>query len=188
MNYSKVDLTNLNYLRGSKMNVAIRMAYNKAMVPVKNALISDAPQGETGLLKKSFRIKVKYYTKSKTWVGICGPSKSVKKVIKRKKRKTKKVSHKQKRTSKLRKRATKIAKRTAKFIGKLSVSKAIKKRIKKLISPKPLVKRASRYAHLAGPGRKQRFLKSAYSKSVYQFKQIVITELSNSIQQICSRK
>lgn len=188
MSDTRIDLTNLNYLRGSKMNVAIRMAYNKAMVPVKNALIDAAPKGETGLLKKSFRIKVKYYSKSKTWVGICGPSKSVKKVIKRKKRKGKTVSHKQKRTSKLRKRATKLAKRTAKFIGKLSVSKAIKKRIKKLISPKPLVKRPTRYAHLAGPGRKQVFLKSALGKSQSQFLSILSSELASSIQQICSRK
>jgi HK97 gp10 family phage protein len=69
----ELDLSKLDYVRGSGMNKAIRMGFNKAMVPVKDAVIKNAP-ADKGSLKKSIKIKVKYYKSSKTWAGIAGPS------------------------------------------------------------------------------------------------------------------
>lgn len=69
----ELDLSKLDYVRGSGANKAIRMGFNKAMVPVKEAVIKTAP-ADKGSLKKSIKIKVKYYKASKTWAGIAGPS------------------------------------------------------------------------------------------------------------------
>lgn len=69
----ELDLSKLDYVRGSGMNKAIRMGFNKAMVPVKQAVISNAP-ADKGSLKKSIKIKIKYYKSRKAWAGIAGPS------------------------------------------------------------------------------------------------------------------
>jgi hypothetical protein len=63
----------------------IRIAVNKAAVPVKSAVVAAAP-ADVGNLKKSIRIKVKYYAKSKTWAAIIGPSSTFKRVRKKPKK------------------------------------------------------------------------------------------------------
>lgn len=212
MSAARLDLSNIGYLKGSQMNVAIRKAVNKAMAPVKAAVVSDAPQGENGLLKKSIKIKVKYYSKSGTWVGMAGPSKATKKVKRRKPKKTAKKPKKKatkapqqkgrKRSSKLQRRARKIGKAAAKgakrakkglkavgrFVGRLGVVKRIKRKVKRLREPKPQIIKPSRYSHLAGPGQHQRFLDSAYSKTHALFVRTVIEELHNAVEQIAPAK
>ena len=75
-----LDLRGIGFLRGSKMNVAVRKSINKAAAPVKAALQAAAPS-KTGELRKSIRIKVKYYFASKTWAAIVGPSRKKKKPL-----------------------------------------------------------------------------------------------------------
>lgn len=74
----KLDLRPLGYLRGSQMNKAIRKAMNKAAAPVKQALVAAAPS-RTGALRKSIRIRIKYYSKTRTWAAVVGPSRQKKK-------------------------------------------------------------------------------------------------------------
>jgi hypothetical protein len=73
----KLDINSLKYVRNSGLNKAIRMGYNKSLKPVKDAVVGNAP-ADDGHLKKSIRIKVKYYARTKTWAGIVGPSRSFK--------------------------------------------------------------------------------------------------------------
>lgn len=74
----KLNLKPLGYLRGGKMNIAIRKSINKAAAPVKQALIAAAPK-KSGDLAKSIKIKSKYYAATKTWAAIVGPSRAKKK-------------------------------------------------------------------------------------------------------------
>lgn len=53
-------------------NKAIRIAMNKAASPVKAEVVNNAPVRH-GILKKSFRIKVKNYKKKNVWVAVIGP-------------------------------------------------------------------------------------------------------------------
>ena len=78
----KLDLKRLEYARGSGLNLAIRKAINKAGSPVKAAVVAAAPSDGSGLLKKSIKIKTKYYTSNKVWACIVGPSNSFKGVKK----------------------------------------------------------------------------------------------------------
>jgi HK97 gp10 family phage protein len=77
-----LDIKSLKYVRKSGMNKAIRIAFNKAMKPLKQAVIGNAPADKSNL-KKSIRIKVKFYVRTKTWAGIVGPSKSFKRAGKK---------------------------------------------------------------------------------------------------------
>ena len=70
-----LDLSGLKYAKGSGINKAIRIALSKAAAPVKSAVISSAPS-DLGNLKKSIKIKTKYYSASQSWGVIVGPSKS----------------------------------------------------------------------------------------------------------------
>ena len=96
---SRVDLnvTKLQYLRGSVNNRIVRIALNKASAPAKEAVVAAAPAGN-GHLKKSIRIKAVYYASSQTWVAVVGVSRAYKRVKpKAKKRKGKKVPKARKR-------------------------------------------------------------------------------------------
>jgi len=53
-------------------NVTMRKTMNKAAKPVKDAVITNAPE-RYGFLKKSFRIKVIHYKDRKVWCAIIGP-------------------------------------------------------------------------------------------------------------------
>lgn len=74
----KLDLSGLTYLRGGKMNIAIRKSINTAAAPVKQTLQSAAPKA-SGALAKSIKIKSKYFAATQTWCAIVGPSRAKKK-------------------------------------------------------------------------------------------------------------
>lgn len=59
-------------------NRVIRIAMNKASARVRDAVVGRAP-ALFGYLKKSFRIKVKNYRNSNTWVAVVGPKSDFKK-------------------------------------------------------------------------------------------------------------
>lgn len=73
-----VDLSGFRYLRGSQMNRAMRISINRAAGPVKSALQAAAP-AKTGDLRKSIKIKNKYYPASGVWAAIIGPSRAKRK-------------------------------------------------------------------------------------------------------------
>jgi hypothetical protein len=117
----KLDLRNLSYVRGSLQNKAIRIAINKAAVPVKEAVVASAPMG-FGNLKKSIRIKSKYYAKAKTWAAVVGPSNSFSRV----RRKPKKVKPaKRKKASKTLQLVKKRLQSLKKLAGR-NLSKAVR--------------------------------------------------------------
>lgn len=155
-----LDLSALEYVKGSGMNRAIRMGFNKAMKPVKEAVVANAPADKSNL-KKSIKIKVKYYAGSRTWAGVVGPSLSYKRVKPQPKKKPKKAeakkttkktvmgnpTAKRKRKSKLQrtlakttktigkkaKQAKKGLKLGVKWFNKLTITKNFKKAVKKKI-------------------------------------------------------
>lgn len=133
-----LDLKPLGYLKGSGMNLAIRKSLNRAAAPVKAALQAAAPK-KSGKLARSIKIKTKFYTGSKTWVAIIGPSRtgpkkvSIKKKAKRAARRLKKGILKA--ASKAKKKANNAAKRTASYLLK-SAGKA-----KRALKGKKLTKR-----------------------------------------------
>lgn len=61
-----------NTLTKGMKNKAMRIALNAGASPVKAAVVEQAPRGETGLLKKAFRIAVKHYKALSKWVAVIG--------------------------------------------------------------------------------------------------------------------
>lgn len=119
----ELRLDKLKYLRGSANNVAIRKAINKAGVPVKAAVIAAAPQ-QFGNLKKSIRIRSKFYKKSSTWALIVGPSSSFSRVRKKpkvqkpkKKKPNKTLQALKKKAASLKKSALKKASKTVRNLA-----------------------------------------------------------------------
>lgn len=114
----KIDLKKIPYVRGSVQNKAIRIAINRASVPVKEAVVASAPK-DKGNLKQSIRIKSKYYAKSKTWAAIVGPSSTFSRV---RKKPTKPKPAKKKKPSKtvtaLKKKANAFKKKAGKKLSK----------------------------------------------------------------------
>lgn len=126
-----LDLKPLTYLRGSGMNVAIRKSLNRAAAPVKAQLQAAAPK-KSGKLAKSIKIKTKFYTATKTWVAIIGPSRSGAKKQSFKKR-AKRIANRLKkgaikRAVRLKKKTANASKRAANFLAKAAkrASKALK--------------------------------------------------------------
>jgi HK97 gp10 family phage protein len=205
----QLDLKKLPYLRGSKMNVAIRKAQNKAAAPVKAALIAAAPS-DSGLLKKSIKIKVKYYAGSKTWAAIVGPSKAFKRMRKRKPKLKQSNSSKllgrlktaaAKKAKKLRKLAARKAKtliRKAKLGRRLlrsmpkSATVAVRKskRRKRRAFKSGQVQRPARYAHIANWGSKKmrggKFLERTLASSSQRYQSILSQALKQAIAEILS--
>lgn len=134
-------------MRGSLQNKAIRIAINRASVPVKEAVVANAPKS-SGALKQSIRIKAKYYAKSKTWAAIVGPSSTFSRV--RKKPKTPKPP-KPKKPSKtvtaLKKKAKAIGKKAGKKLNR-AAGKFASRVVKAVAGRKgtKLLKRAKDYA------------------------------------------
>lgn len=191
-----LDLSNLEYVRGSGANKAVRIAMNKAMAPVKSTVVGNVPVG-SGLLQKAIRIKIKYYKGSNTWAGITGPSTSVKKTVRPKPKKKAKATNRIKKTAKRRKsKAGKLIKklgknakaikgRVGRFVRKTKAFKAARKRIKKALQPKPRIIRPSSYAHIANWGSKfaqgNQFLEHSLAQSQGNFKATMIESLRKQL-------
>ena len=80
-----VDPTKIvDKLNNAMRNRVIRIALNKASVPVKQTVISLVPS-DTGALKKSMRIKVTNKRNSGLWVAVIGATISYKRMKKGKK-------------------------------------------------------------------------------------------------------
>ncbi len=62
-------------------NKAMRIAINAGAAPMKAAVISAAPS-DSGLLKRSIRIRVRNYKANNTWAAIVGASWGFKKNVK----------------------------------------------------------------------------------------------------------
>lgn len=148
----KLDLKKIGYARGSGMNKAVRIAINKAAVPVKAAVMASAPK-DVGNLRQSLRIRSRWYAKSKVWAVIVGPSSSFSRVRKKPKRvkpakkktpnktlqalKKKADALRKKAGRKLGKAAGKFASRVVKAVAGRKGQKLLKAATKKQKTPKP---------------------------------------------------
>lgn len=203
----ELDLSNLKYLRGSAMNKATRMAINKAAVPVRDAVVAAAPK-DIGSLKKSIRIKVRYYAKAKTWAAIVGPSNSYKRVRKRPKKAKPKKPNKtvqlvKKRLQSLKrltgrklsqavrkaggKRGRKLATAIKDYTAKPKVVRQPKKKkVRRKWNGKPV--RPARYAHLMEWGSRKlsarRFLTRALARSKGRFSALLSSSLRENLSKL----
>ncbi|QEL13875.1 hypothetical protein [Limnoglobus roseus] len=213
-----LDLRNLDYVRGSALNKAIRISLNAAAVPVKSAVVGVTPQ-KTGFLKKAMRIKTQF--KNGVWAAVVGPSSSVKKVRKppkKKKAKPKpkaaKITSKPATRAKRRKtragrflaRAVKIGKKRAKRAKKAAAKKAqsLRKRIVRSKGFKSLLKkvkgkpkknyiRPAAYASILQWGSKRgikakHYLEKSYTRSAGEFTSLLTSKLKDQLSQMLTPK
>jgi len=114
----KLDLKKIGYVRGSGLNKAVRIAINRASVPVKAAVVAAVPKA-VGNLAQSIRIKSKWYAKSKMWAAIVGPSSSFSRVRRKPNAvKPPKKTKPNKTLQALKKKASALKKKAAKKLGK----------------------------------------------------------------------
>jgi hypothetical protein len=212
----ELDLGNLQYVRGSGLNRAIRVALNKATVPAKAAVVAAAPE-RTGFLKRAMRIKTQF--KKGVWSAVVGPSTKVKKLKKKKQRekqstttttttRTPKARAKRKKTklgrfiararkvgAKRASRAKKVAAKKAKALRKGIVRTKFFKNLVKKFKKKPGINdyiRPSRYGSILQFGstklQARHYIERAYSRCGNEFQTILTTKLREQLAQMMSKK